>query len=119
MQVVTQQAIQDQHINNTLGADQPYGLMINTGFALNGITINFRGLGNGSAASFIDQSLALNLDGFTSSSASLHGRSVRYGPRRFLKGPQALYYGKSTSAGLITIKSADPTDTWIPASRSS
>jgi outer membrane receptor protein involved in Fe transport len=117
VQVVTQEDIQAQHIDSTVALTGTVpDLMINTGFALNGVTINFRGLGNGSAASFIDQSLALNLDGFTSSSGQLYLLGLfDMNQIEFLKGPQALYYGKSTSAGLITISTADPTTTWDSA----
>jgi iron complex outermembrane recepter protein len=114
MEAVPIQTIQDLHVTSaeSLTSVEP-SLKINFGFSLSGITINMRGLGNGPAANFLDQSVALNLDGFTSNS----GQLFRIGlfdmqQIEILKGPQALFYGKSTSAGLIAIHSADPTDKW-------
>ena len=36
-----------------------------------------------------------------------------------LKGPQPLFFGKSTSAGVLTLRSANPTSTWEAAGSAS
>jgi outer membrane receptor protein involved in Fe transport len=114
MAAISAKQIANMHVQSmtALTAATP-NLQINTSFALAGSTVNFRGLSNGSSANFIDQSMALNIDGFTSNS----GRLFRQGAFdmsqiEIMKGPQALFYGKSTSAGIIAIHSADPGSTW-------
>jgi outer membrane receptor protein involved in Fe transport len=114
MAAISQKKIEDLHVNSVQAiANTTPNLQINMGFALSGITANFRGLGNGGAANFIDQSMALNIDGFTSNSGRLYRQgSFDMAQIEVMKGPQALFYGKSTSSGLIAIHSADPTTTW-------
>jgi outer membrane receptor protein involved in Fe transport len=111
---VPQKTIENLHLTSveSLSSVEP-SLKINFGFSLSGITANLRGLGNGPAANYIDQSIALNLDGFTSNSGQLFRAGLfDMAQIEVMKGPQALFYGKSTSAGLIAIHSADPTSTW-------
>jgi outer membrane receptor protein involved in Fe transport len=114
MAAISEKKIQDLHISSVQGiATATPNLQINMGFALSGITANFRGLGNGGSANFIDQSMALNIDGFTSNSGRLYRQGAfDMAQIEVMKGPQALFYGKSTSSGLIAIHSADPTSTW-------
>jgi outer membrane receptor protein involved in Fe transport len=114
MSAIPQKKIEDLHITSVqaITAATP-NLQIQMGFALAGITVNFRGLGNGGAANFIDQSMALNIDGFTTNSGRLYRQGAfDMAQIEVMKGPQALFYGKSTSSGLIAIHSADPTATW-------
>ena len=58
-----------------------------------------------------DQSVSLNIDGVPFSS----GQAYRFAQLdvqqvEFLKGPQALFFGKNSPAGIIALRTADPTD---------
>jgi len=106
--------IENLKITNTyaLGAATP-GLMITQAFASSGAAVFMRGLGNGVTIAFGDQSVLLNVDG----AAQPHGAFYKTGifdlaQIEIMKGPQALFFGKSASAGIIAITSADPTPTW-------
>jgi outer membrane receptor protein involved in Fe transport len=77
-----------------------------------GGTIVLRGVGTtaGSNASF-EQTVSTNIDGVQLS----RGNAIRLGQIdmqaiEILKGPQALFFGKNSPAGVISIRSADPGD---------
>jgi iron complex outermembrane receptor protein len=79
-----------------------------------------RGIGNGEAASFIDQSVLLNVDDVPQT----HGAFMKSGlfdaeQIEVLKGPQALFFGKSASAGIISVRTADPTAEWTSSLKGS
>src|SRR5438132_3831225 len=111
---ISQKQLENLHVQavSAITATTP-NLQIQNGFALSGTTIQFRGLGNGAAANFIDQDMALNIDGFTSNAGRLYRQGLfDVAQVEIMKGPQSLFYGKSTTAGLIAIHTADPTRTW-------
>lgn len=76
-----------------------------------GTQISLRGVGTTTFNPGVDQSVSLNLDGLqltqglTYSSAFFDLAQVEV-----LKGPQALFYGKSSPGGVISVRTADPTD---------
>lgn len=78
-----------------------------------GGTVALRGIGSGASGSFtVDQAVAVVIDGVTAT----HGSALRFSQfdlqqMEILNGPQSLYYGKNSTAGLISITSADPTPT--------
>jgi len=114
MQAISQKQIENLHIAKIedIQAASP-GLQIAYGFALAGITVNLRGLGNGGSANYADQDVALNIDGFTTNSGTFFRQGLFDAAQiEVMKGPQALFYGKSTAAGIISIHSADPTPQW-------
>lgn len=76
-----------------------------------GGSINLRGIGAGLSNPSTEQSVTINLDGIPVS----YGNAVRLGQldiRRVevLKGPQALFYGKNSPGGIISLISQDPKD---------
>lgn len=78
-----------------------------------GGTIVLRGVGTtaGSNASF-EQTVSTNIDGIQLS----RGNALRLGQIdmqriEILKGPQALFFGKNSPAGVISVRTADPGDT--------
>lgn len=87
------------------------GLSIGGGILSVGSQVTIRGVGTSSNDPGIDQSVSLNIDGlslgqglaFTSGMFDLQQIEV-------LKGPQALFYGKSSPGGVISMRTADPTD---------
>lgn len=77
-----------------------------------GGTINLRGVGAGISNPSTEQAVTLNLDGVPIS----YGNAIRLGQIdlqrvEVLKGPQALFYGKNSPGGIISLVSQDPGDT--------
>jgi iron complex outermembrane receptor protein len=73
-------------------------------------TIFLRGIGASDNSPSIDQAVSINVDGVQ---VSKGGGIVRLGQLdiqriEILKGPQSLFYGKDSPAGIISIVSADP-----------
>ena len=87
------------------------GLNIGSGVSSFGNQVSLRGIGTSTMNSTIDQSVSLNIDGmqFTQGLAYALG-FFDMGQVEVLKGPQALFFGKASPAGVISIRSADPTD---------
>jgi iron complex outermembrane receptor protein len=112
VQAITPEQIADAHVANIQAiATIAPGTFIDQQFALSGTVVYIRGIGN--TGTIIDQSVGLNIDGFSSSTGALFNQGV-FDPAQInvLKGPQSLFFGKSTSAGVIAITSADPTSSW-------
>ena len=76
-----------------------------------GTQISLRGVGTSSSDPGVDQSVSLNLDGLSlGNGLAFASGTFDAGQIEVLKGPQALFYGKSSPGGVISIRSADPTD---------
>jgi len=76
-----------------------------------GASFTIRGIGSPATDVGIQQSVALNIDGVMVS----RGRFVRLGTFdlqqvEVLKGPQSLFFGKNSPAGVISMTSTNPTD---------
>ncbi|MEE4450731.1 TonB-dependent receptor [Novosphingobium resinovorum] len=76
-----------------------------------GAQLTLRGIGSSSTSIGIEQSVAVVVDGAYYG----QGRVINEGffdlaRVEVLKGPQALFFGKNATAGVISITSADPTD---------
>lgn len=76
-----------------------------------GPQVTIRGVGTSSYDPGVDQSVSLNIDGLSL------GQGLAFASGMFdvaqvevLKGPQALFYGKSSPGGVISLRTADPTD---------
>ncbi|MDQ4420371.1 TonB-dependent receptor [Sphingobium sp. DEHP117] len=74
-----------------------------------GEQMSLRGVGSNSLDQGVDQSVSLVIDGLQLT----HGLAFRAAAFdlqqvEVLKGPQALYFGKNTTAGLISFQTADP-----------
>lgn len=88
------------------------GLMVNETVGGLGGSIYVRGIGTTSASNpSFDQTVSVNVDGVQMSRGSI----VRLGQIdmsqvEVLRGPQALFFGKNSPAGVISIRTADPTD---------
>jgi outer membrane receptor protein involved in Fe transport len=75
-----------------------------------GAVLSIRGISSGATDSGIDQSVSVDFDGVQLS----RGRIVTDGlfdlqQVEVLEGPQALFFGKNSPAGVISLHSADPT----------
>jgi iron complex outermembrane receptor protein len=87
------------------------GLTLGRNLGSLGTLISIRGVGTSALDPGVDQSVSLNIDGLSLS----HGLAFSSGmfdvaQVEVLKGPQALFYGKSSPGGVISLRSADPTD---------
>ena len=76
-----------------------------------GASLSIRGIGSNFSSIGIEQSVAVIVDGAYYG----HGRVLEEGffdlaRIEVLKGPQALFYGKNATAGVISITTADPGD---------
>lgn len=76
-----------------------------------GAQISMRGIGSNSTSLGIEQSVSVIVDGAYSG----QGRVINEGffdlaRVEVLKGPQALFFGKNATAGVISLTTADPTD---------
>ena len=90
-------------------ASETPNLIVGRGVSGSGPTLHLRGIGtNGGSAGF-DPAVGIVVDGVSYA----RGRWVQQGyfdvdRVEVLKGPQALYFGKNNSAGLISLTTADP-----------
>jgi iron complex outermembrane receptor protein len=76
-----------------------------------GTLVSIRGIGTASQDPGVDQSVSLNLDGLSlGNGLAFNSGLFDVGQVEVLKGPQALFYGKSSPGGVISIRSADPTN---------
>jgi outer membrane receptor protein involved in Fe transport len=113
--VVTQQQIEDMKITNIYDLAQSLepDLHVSYGFGPVGTVVYMRGIGSGDTASYVDQSVGLNVDGVGMSQGTFYkGASFDLAQIEALKGPQGLFFGKSTTAGIISLTTADPTPDW-------
>ena len=78
-----------------------------------GAQISLRGVGSSNISAAFDSAVAIDFDGVqVSTSRLLQAGFADPAQIDVLKGPQSLYFGKSASAGVIQIRTADPTKTW-------
>lgn len=110
----------DRYNISTLGdvAAITPSLNVSTNFGSQGGNIALRGVSTAPLNASSEQAVAINLDGVTLS----HGMAVRFAQFdieriEVLKGPQSLYFGKNTTAGIISIVTADPTDSLYAMAR--
>jgi iron complex outermembrane recepter protein len=76
-----------------------------------GTLVSIRGIGTASQDPGVDQSVSLNLDGLSlGNGLALNSGMFDLAQVEVLEGPQALFYGKSSPGGVISLRSADPTD---------
>jgi iron complex outermembrane receptor protein len=75
--------------------------------------ITLRGIGSSSISNAFDSAVALNYDGVSvSTQRLLQSAFFDVDQVAVLKGPQSLYFGKAASAGVLSLRSANPTDEW-------
>ncbi|MEE4338039.1 TonB-dependent receptor [Erythrobacter sp.] len=88
-------------------------LNVQVGGSGSGGQLSLRGVGSSNISAAFDSAVAFDFDGVQISTMRL----VQAGffdveQIDVLKGPQSLFFGKSASAGVFAIRSADPTSTW-------
>lgn len=85
-------------------------LNVSVGGSGSGAQITLRGVGSSSISNAFDSAVALNYDGISVSTQRLI-QSAFFDVEQIalLKGPQSLYFGKAASAGVLSLRSANPT----------
>lgn len=74
-----------------------------------GPQISLRGVGTSSLDAGIDQSVSLNVDGLSMTQGMAYAAGVfDLAQAEVLKGPQALFFGKNSPAGVISFRTNDP-----------
>lgn len=77
-----------------------------------GSSFVIRGIGSSTLDTGFDQSVSINVDGIqTSRGRSLQQSYFDIAQVEILKGPQALFFGKNSPAGVISVTTASPTNT--------
>jgi iron complex outermembrane receptor protein len=85
------------------------GLILGQAVLSIGTQVSIRGVGTSSLDSGVDQSISLNIDGLQLSQGLAYGvGTFDLGQAEILKGPQALFFGKSSPGGVISLRTADP-----------
>jgi iron complex outermembrane receptor protein len=88
----------------------PQLLAGNQGGAVQGGNIAIRGVSGPDQNPFGDQAVSFNVDGVQVAKATVRRMSdFDFAQVEVLKGPQALFFGKNSPAGIISIHTADPT----------
>ncbi|MCW6532739.1 TonB-dependent receptor [Sphingomonas sp. MMSM20] len=86
---------------------------LDRGFTGSGTSITMRGVSSASLDAGIEQSVLLDFDGMAMSRGRiLNDALFDIESVDVLKGPQALFFGKNSPGGVVSIKSADPTRTF-------
>lgn len=92
-----------------LSAQTPQLMGSATGSSANGGVLNLRGVGSADTGPAIDQAVSINIDGIPISQANALRLGLHDLSRvEILKGPQALFFGKNSPGGIISITSANP-----------
>ena len=93
--------------------DRIPSLQIHTGGSGQGASIYLRGIGSAASAGAFEPSAALNFDGAVGSTARVLTNSFfDLAAFEVLKGPQPLFFGKGATAGVLSLRSNDPTPTF-------
>lgn len=109
---ITQESLEKYQTNDLYAvANRVPGFVMGESVGTVGIQTSLRGIGPTSQTATVDQSVSLNIDGLplTQGYAFTAGM-FDVAQVEVLKGPQALFYGKNSTAGVISLRSADPTD---------
>ena len=88
-------------------------LNVSVGGSGAGAQITLRGIGSSFISNAFDSAVALNFDDVSvSTQRLLQTAFFDVEQVAVLKGPQSLYFGKAASAGVLSLRSANPTDEW-------
>ena len=88
-------------------------LNVSVGGSGAGAQITLRGIGSSFISNAFDSAVALNFDDISvSTQRLLQTAFFDVEQVAILKGPQSLYFGKAASAGVLSLRSANPTEEW-------
>src|SRR6266700_3108179 len=76
-----------------------------------GPQISIRGIGTSTLDAGVDQSVSLNIDGLSMTQGLAYAAGLfDLAQAEILKGPQALFFGKNSPGGVVSLRTADPGD---------
>lgn len=105
----------DNFVMNTVGAISARvpTLQVQVGGSGSGGQLSLRGVGSSNISAAFDSAVAFDFDGVQLSTMRLVQAGF-FDMKQIdvLKGPQSLYFGKSATAGVFALQTADPTPTW-------
>ena len=110
--VLDAQQLQTFQTNNFFNtAERIPGMIVGDNVGNVGANVTLRGIGSTAFNPATDGAVSVNIDGIQFS----HGDVLRSGffdvqQVEVLKGPQALFFGKNSPGGIISLRTADPTD---------
>jgi iron complex outermembrane receptor protein len=108
--ITQEQLDRRQTVNIKDLATQVPGLVLGTGTASGGLQVSLRGVGTFTNDPAVDQSIGLFVDGLQFAQGMAYAAAMfDVGQLEVLKGPQSLFYGKSSPGGVISLRTADPT----------
>lgn len=109
---IGQQALQRYQTQDLKGiATLVPGVAVGDNLLSIGTTISIRGVGTSAYDPGVDQAVSLNIDGMQFSQGLAYSSGMfDMSQVEVLKGPQSLFYGKSSPGGVISVRTADPTD---------
>ncbi len=88
-------------------------LNVQVGGSGSGGQLSLRGVGSSNISAAFDSAVAFDFDGVqVSTMRMVQSAFIDTKQIDVLKGPQSLFFGKSATAGVIAIRSNDPTPTW-------
>lgn len=109
---MTEEDLDRYNITNLVDAAKMVpNMLIAQGGSGNGSNLRLRGVGSSSISAAFDQAVAINIDGVVVNRGRfIHNSYLDMGQLEILKGPQSLYFGKSATAGVVSITTNDPGD---------
>lgn len=113
--ILSQQTLEISQINNIRDVTSRIpGLTVGSASLTIGELLSLRGVGTNAQDQGIDQSVSLNVDGLQlTQGLAFRAASFDLEQVEVLKGPQALFFGKNSTAGVISFRSADPTSDFL------
>lgn len=85
-------------------------LVIGNSQSVQGGSISLRGIGGSESNPFADQAVSFSIDGIQIARATVQRMAqMDLAQIAVYKGPQALFFGKNSPAGVVDIRTADPT----------
>lgn len=101
-------------------AEMAPGLVVSSTVGLGGGSISIRGVSTAPTTVGFEQPVSIVVDGVPINSSWITSAGFfDLGRAEVLKGPQTLLFGKNNTAGVISLRSADPTDTLTGSVRAS
>jgi len=112
--VLDASTLERQQVNDLYSvANRVPGFVMAESVGTVGIQASLRGVGPTSQTPSVDQSVSLNIDGLQLSQGfAFTAAMFDVAQVEVLKGPQALFFGKNSPAGVISLRSADPGDSF-------
>lgn len=110
--VLTQQSLEQSKIESLKAlASQVPSLLLGDSINSTGTQLSLRGVGTMALNATMDQSVLLDVDGVPLSQSLAYSMALfDVAELQVYEGPQALFFGKNSTAGVISLESADPTD---------